>query len=231
MARGTSLLKLREMLRAEIGASSSVAMGINTENQFDHLLRRTQEILWTEFDWEFAQIDRDEPLIVGQRYYAFDDEVDYQRIIDAHVKHDGKWKCIAYGIGVAEYNAKDSEIGEVSSPVERWQHFENIQFEVWPVPDEAQTLRFRCYRKLPPLIAPADAALLDDNLIVLRTAAEYLARTGSKDAQAKLAQATIHFNRLKGQASKIDGANFGGDVSPAPRLRWIGNRAVRENRF
>jgi hypothetical protein len=231
MARGTSLLKLREMLRAEIGAASSVAMGINTENQFDHLLRRTQEILWTEHDWEFAQIDRDEALIAGQRYYAFDDEVDFQRIISAHVKHDGKWKCVDYGIGVAEYNAKDSEIGEVSSPVDRWQHHESNQFEVWPVPDVAQSLRFRCYRKLPALIAPSDQALLDDNLIVLRCAAEYLSRTGSKDAQAKLAQATIHFNRLKGQATKIDGANFGGSVSPGPGLRWIGNRAVRETRF
>jgi len=231
MARGTSLLKLREMFRAEIGAASSVAMGVNTDNQFDHMLRRTQEILWTEHDWEFSQIDRDETLFSGQRFYAFDDDVDFQRIVETSVKFDGKWRPVEYGIGIEQYNARDSEAGEVSSPVERWQHYEQNQFEVWPVPDQAgMTLRFRCYRKLPNLIQPADTALLDDNLIVLRSAAEYLARTGSKDASAKLAQATIHFNRLKGQSSKIDGANFGGQFGGIV-LRWIGNRAVRETRF
>ena len=231
MARGTSLLNLRAMFRAEIGAASSVAMGVNTENQFDHLLRRTQDILWAEHDWEFGQIERDEPLLAGERYYAFDNDIDFQRIIKCEVKHDGKWRPVEYGIGTEQYNSLDSEAGEVSSPVDRWKHHENDMFEVWPVPDyTGMSLRFTSYRKLPPLIAPSDTAILDDNLIVLRAAAEYLARTGSKDAQAKLAQATIHFNRLKGQAAKIDGANFGGFPS-GPGLRWIGNRAVRETRF
>ena len=67
MARGTSLLALRDQLKAEIGASSNVAMGVNTIEQLDNLLRRTQQRLWNDFDWTFALIERDEQLLNGTR--------------------------------------------------------------------------------------------------------------------------------------------------------------------
>lgn len=231
MARGTMLTELREMLRAEIGASSSVAMGVNTVNQYDHILRRTQDRLWAEHNWEFGSIDRDENLIAGERYYAFDADIDFDRITEAHVKWNGVWHPIEYGIGENHYNAHDSDEDERQDPVLRWDHHEDNQFEVWPIPLTACPLRFRAYRKLPALISPSDTAYLDDNLIVLYAAAELLARSGANDAPSKLAQAQTIFNKLKGQTLKKDRFIFGGGISRGDRIRYIGGRSVRDDRL
>lgn len=229
MARGTSLSALRDMLRAEIGASSNVAMGVNTQDQYDHLLRRTQDRLWNDFAWPFGYIERDEQLQNGERYYAFDPDVDFTRIVKAEVKYDGKWTDIAYGIGGDEYNQYDSDENEMSEPAMRWSHHEGNQFEVWPVPNTSnQIIRFKAIKKLPPLISPADTAVLDDNLIVLFAAAELLGRAKATDAQAKLSQATAHYNALKGNAQKNDRFIFGGGLPTGERIRYVGGRAVRE---
>lgn len=225
------LTELREMLRAEIGASSSVAMGVNTANQHDHILRRTQDRLWSDHNWDFGSITRDETLIAGQRYYAFDNEVDFDRIVSAHVKWGDIWHPLEYGIGTEHFNAHDSDEGEQMDPVLRWDHHEDNQFEVWPVPASTYVLRFKSYRKLPPLISPSDTAYLDDNLIVLFAASELLARSGAKDAQLKLAAAQAMFNKLKGNSLKGDRFVFGGGVSKGERIRYIGGRAVRDDRL
>ncbi len=225
------LNELREMLRAEIGASSSVAMGVNTLNQYDHVLRRTQDRLWAEHNWEFGSIERDEPLIAGERYYAFDSDIDFDRIVSAHVKWNGVWHPLEYGIDQNNYNAQDSDEDERQDPVLRWNHFEDNQFEVWPIPATNSTLRFRAYRKLPALISPSDTAVLDDNLIVLYAAAELLGRSGAKDAPAKLAQAQALFNKFKGHTLKKDRFIFGGGIGRGDRIRYIGGRSVRDDRL
>jgi len=231
MARNTSLLSLRDQLRAEIGASPNVAMGVNTVEQFDQLLRRTQERLWHDFDWSFGVIDRDEPLLAGQRYYAFDQDIDFDRICCAQVKYSELWHPISYGIGTDEMNNYDSDTGEASEPALRWRHYEGNQFEVWPIPTtNNQTLRFRAVRKLPPLIATTDTALLDDTLIVLFAAAEHLARTKAQDASAKLSQAQSHFNRLKGMGLKTDRFVYGGGLDEGRRIRYVGGRSVWDDR-
>jgi hypothetical protein len=231
MARGTTLNELRDMLRAEIGASSNVAMGVNTTNQYDQIIRRVQERLWAEHNWDFGYIKRDEELIAGERYYAFDSEIDFDRIVSAYVKWDEKWQPVNYGISTAEYNANDSDIGEVNDPVVRWRHHEDNQFEVWPIPaSNGSILRFEAIKKLPALISPSDVAVLDDNLIVLFAAAELLARSKAADANSKLAQATTLLSRLKGNALKNDRFIYGGAISRGDRLRYIGGRAVRDDR-
>jgi hypothetical protein len=107
MAIGATLIELRDQLRSEIGASPSTAAGLNAQRQFDHLLRRTQERLWADYDWGFATIERDEPLVSGQRYYTFDPDIDFNRIIDAQIKYSNLWHALAYDIRPSDYNAWD----------------------------------------------------------------------------------------------------------------------------
>lgn len=231
MARGTSLSALRDMLRAEIGASSNVAMGVNTQDQYDHVLRRTQARLWADHDWSFGFIERDEPLLKNERYYAFDNDIDYDRISMASVRWGDIWRPMQAGITPELFNTFDSDAGETSTPAMRWQHYEGNQFEVWPVPSEnGQILRFRAIKKLPPLLSPADTAVLDDNLIVLFAAAELLGRSKAADAPAKLSQATSHYNKLKGNSNKDDRFIFGGGIGSGETFRNIGGRFVRDDR-
>ena len=228
MARNRTLAELRDMLRAEIGASSNVAMGINTSNQHDHILRRTQERLWIDFDWWFGRIQRTEQLNAGQRYYAYDNDVDPDRILETTVKYAEHWHIVEYGISTEDRNIYDADEGQGNDFVLRWEHYENDMYEVWPVPTSPQVLKFECIRKLPPLISSDDRALLDDNLIVLFAAAEILARGKAEDAQIKLAQANSLYARIKGAGNKTQSFVFGGPLHRGERLRIVGGKFVRE---
>lgn len=231
MAKGTTLLALRSMLRSEIGASPNPSMGVNTIDQYDHILRRTQERLWADFEWPFAYIERDEILHTNQRYYTFDQDIDFDRIVCAHVQYSSIWHPVDYGIGVHEYNQMDADRGQRMEPVLRWRHHEGNQFEVWPVPTtNNQLLRFKAVKKLRPLISTTDQCELDDNLIVMFAAAELLTRAKAEDAQAKVALANAHYNRLKGSGIKNDRFIYGGGTGHNERLRIVGGRFVRDDR-
>lgn len=216
MARGTQLSALVDQLRAEIGASTNVAMGVNMLPAIKQILRRTQERLWADFEWPFAFIERDEPLLNGQRYYTFDNDIDFDRISKAEVKWSDTWRSLSYGIGAEQYNTSDSEAGEKEDPCTNWRHYEGNQFEVWPVPaSDDSKIRFKAIKKLPALVNDSDTAALDDNLIVLFAAAELLARAKSDDAGAKLQAAQSHLIKLKGQGIKTDVFVLGGGSKPA----------------
>jgi hypothetical protein len=218
MARGTTLGQMVVMLREECGHATSAALGQNYEPHLKHLLRRTQEVLWNDHDWPHLRIQRDEPLLAGERYYSFPPDLAFERVesLNAFVKYAGDWHPIVYGIGPAQYNTNDSEEGEQESEVRRWAHYEGGQYEVWPVPpaNDEQTLRFYGLKKLSNLLANEDRADLDDHLIVLFAAAEILKRQKSPDAPEKLAIAQQLFRRLKGQQSKTTMVIMGGGRDP-----------------
>ena len=211
MARGTQLSALVDALRAEIGASTNVSMGVNSLPALHQILNRTQSWLWEKFDWPFAYIERDEQMVNGSRYYAFDPEIDFGRITEAYVKYSSSWRPLAYGIGPDQYNSSDPEEGEKEDPPTRWSHYEGNQFEVWPMPSSNEcVVRFRAIKRLPKMVNDSDVALLDDNLIVLFAAAELLARAKSQDAQGKMSAANELFTKLKGSGIKNDMFTLGG---------------------
>lgn len=211
MARGTQLSALVDALRAEIGASTNVSMGVNSLPALHHILNRTQSWLWEKFDWPFAYIERDEPMVNGERYYGFDPEIDFGRITESHVKYSDSWRKLDYGIGTEQYNSSDIADGDKEDPPTRWRHYEGNQFEVWPTPSSNEcVVRFKAIKKLPKMVNGSDVALLDDNLIVLFAAAELLARAKSEDAQGKMSAANELFTKLKGSGIKNDVFTLGG---------------------
>lgn len=231
MARGTQLSALVDALRAEIGASTNVAIGVNTLPSIKQILNRTQQLLWESFDWPFAYIERDEQLLNGQRYYTFDNEIDFGRITTAHVMYASAWRPLEYGIEPAQYNSSNPDLGMKNDPCTRWQHYEGNQFEVWPTPasDDCK-VRFKAIKKLPKMINDSDVALLDDNLIVLFAAAELLSRAKSDDAASKLQAAQQLANKLKGQGIKTDVFTLGGGGDSSETWSMKGARILPSNR-
>lgn len=231
MARGTQLSALVDQLRSEIGASTNVAMGVNTLPNLKHLLKRTQDRLWAEFDWPFAWVERDEDLINGQRYYTFDNDIDYDRIRSASLYYGNVWRALSYGITPADYNLSNPDIGMKQDPIQKWRHWEGNQFEVWPVPSSSTTkLRFRAIKKVAPLVADSDTAELDDNLIVLFAAAELLARSKADDAGAKMQAALQHLNKIKGNMIKSQVITMGGGLPVEREWNLRGARILPSDR-
>lgn len=226
MAQGTTLASLRDQLRAEIGASASPAMGQNTIHQMNHLLNRTQERLWVDFDWPHLAIERDVQMVNGQRYYSLGNDVDFNRVGDVNVKYSSTWRPVEYGIGVDNYNELDPENGDKQDPVQSWRIVEDGNIEVWPTPasDESK-IRFKAVKKLPVMSADGDTALLDDKLIVLFASADMLAHSKAPDAGVKLQLANAHYSRLRGLTSKSSVTLYGGGQRGSGRNGLSGGKA------
>ena len=216
MARGTSLAVLINDLRAEVGHSLLPSLGKATRDVLINQLQRVQRRLWDDYNWNFLKVRRDLSINAGQRYYDLPSDIVFERITRVETKHGDNWSKLMYGIGADEYNQYDSDAGERSSPVRRYDNYENNQIEFYPVPannsqpNGTDSVRIHGIRNLTPLVAEADTADLDDQLIVLFAASEILARQKQADAQQKLAQASAHYARLKARNAKTETFVIGG---------------------
>jgi hypothetical protein len=188
-------------LRGEIGHSTNVAHGINDRDTLLYYLNRTQLDLYRDHDWPQLIVYRDTPLADGQRYYAYPTDLAFDDIEKAWVLVNTVYNEIAYGIGPDEFLLWNSDQGFKSWPTRKWMHHpDDGTFELWPVPDgnaaaTGSVVRMRGTKTVAPMINDSDLSTLPDNLIVLFSAAEILARDGAKDATMKLARANEAMRR------------------------------------
>ena len=218
MARGTTLGQLIEDLRAEAGHALAPSLGASTRDVFINVLRRQQKRLWEDYSWPFLRVSRDIPVQAGLRYYNIPTDMTWERIERIEFRWGDRWQKLEYGIGIEHYNQYDSDLDIRSYPVYRYREAEHNQVELWPVTSEngnATTrdgmVRFTGIRNLSQFTGDADRADLDDQLLVLFSAAEVLARQKTNDASSKLAQAQAHYARLKARNSKSESFVMGAD--------------------
>ena len=208
--RGTTLGELVTQLRAEMGESLQASLGLNTLENYKMRLRREQERLYDDWDWQILRGYYDVPMQAGERYYDF--PVVPESLEKVEVLFNDFWFPLRKGISGVEYSSFPND--QQYDPVQKWDNYldplggdstvDNLQFEVWPIPqvDGASTVRFWGKRVLPPLISDSDKAILDDQLIVL-----YAAATLMKDSEArklKLAEADSRYKSLKKRLSNSD---------------------------
>jgi hypothetical protein len=116
---------------------------------------------------------------------------------------DSNWRPVLYGIDMWMRNDCDGELDERRDPVCAWEYYEGGQYEVWPMPATSTgILRFTGMQRLPPLLSDADRAVLDDRLIVLYAAGEWLQRAKDPSAQTVLSMADAHYRRVKGNTQR-----------------------------
>lgn len=205
-----AILSLGQMvtnLRLELGQSSSAAAGINMRDQLVYLLNRTQEELALSYTWPGMTVDRDIPIQIGARYYAYPTDLSFENITDAWLVWGSLFGEMKYGIGPDEFALWNSNTGFLSWPVERWMHHsDDNTFELWPVPSEAPPasanaeaarIRFRGTKSVAPMVADSDLCTLPATAIVLFAAAERLADNENPRAKIKLGRAENFVRQLK----------------------------------
>lgn len=206
MARGVTLGELVTKLRIAARYDPNPALSQNMEPIFQQTLKDTQERLYDEFDWPFLKVQRDKVLSAGQRYYDVPTDLNLERIIAVDVRHGDQWLPVERGITLDHYSSRDSDADQREDPAQRWDVVDTgsgEQIEVWPVPaSDGIKLRFSGIRKLKPLIAQADKADLDDQLIVLYSAGELLGGAKNPAAQLKLSQGKNRLETLQGRVTK-----------------------------
>ena len=205
MARGVTLGQMIDDLRAEAGHSLQPNLGKSMREVLINLLQRTQRRLWDDYAWPFLRVTSDINVAAGQRYYDVPSNLVFERIEKVETKHGEVWDRLHYG------NNHDSDRDIRSSPVRRFDAYGANQIEIWPIPAEnvnaatgANSIRITGIRNLSALVSEGDTADLDDQLLVMFSAAELLARQKQADAQNKLAQAQAHYMRLKARNAKTE---------------------------
>lgn len=202
MARGNTLLNIRNMVKAEIGDYSGT--NTNADAELNILLSNKQLWLATEYAWPFLERRWDVAVAPGTQYInlpTVDDAgvtaaLNFNRMPHVQVHYNLQYYPVTYGINGEQYNTLDFALGQQADPIQRWRLSSNPdetnnpnQFEVWPVPTVAQTIRFVGQRVPFTLAADGDKADMDDILLVYLVAADRLARLKQPDAQLMLSKA------------------------------------------
>lgn len=229
MARGTQLLELRKMLRAEAGHSTLVSAGIDNIPALDQKLRRVQTMLYDDYDWPFMETKPFLDIVAGEEFYDLS-EMQLESIQKVELWYNGRPRDIVRGIGPAQYAQYNSVADERSSPIRNWDIVSTgdvdsttarlEQLEVWPKPDvNGMQLQFYGKRKLRPLIATTDVCDIDDLCIVLVAAADLLA--SQEDPSAKRIEAAAN-KRIAQMKARTKGgtklASMGTKTSPHSML-------------
>lgn len=209
MARGTSLANLRYMLNAEIGDNANPNQ--LRVQEYNKLLSNKQKWLASEYDWPFLQHQWDATCPATTRYNSLPTtdirgavvEIDFERPVLPFRFWTETYDSVEWGIGPNEYNYLNPDLGQYNDPIQRIQMVSDAgetlfpnQFEVWPVPVTAQTVRFIGQRALQEMVADEDTADLDDMLLVYFVAAEMLMRNKQPDAAEKMELAKARLARL-----------------------------------
>ena len=88
------------------------------------------------------------------------------------------------------------------------------KFEIWPVPASTSLLRFEILQNLPSFIATSDPCVIDDKLIVLTAASEYMTSLKDPGSKAKSEAAAKRYLALKGNYDDTSMKRLGGEAPP-----------------
>lgn len=223
MARGTNLVRLIDMLRAEVKASLNPAHNRQAHDPHVHHLQQAQQDLWEDYEWPFLDINRDVQLLSGTYLYDPPTDLGLEGIRCVEVRWGGVWVPLQRGIGPEQYSLYDSALGEQSWPVERWRISEGDQIEVWPSPSDTGTvsdtegyLRFTGKKKLDVLVDDDDRCTLDDRLIVLLAATNLVK---GEDLQRITDRFKTRLLRVRGDTANNKGFRLYGNQSTTRELR------------
>jgi hypothetical protein len=186
------------MLKAELGHDLTAGVAAATDTMLQYQLDMQIKLLATEYDWPFMETRATVPLLRGTRYYNLPATLSYERKVRAFVSWNDVWIDVTYGIGESEWNSADTAESDWTSPARSWNFFGAGQFEIWPVPDVAQTFSLQGQAVLGSIVA-GDACVLDDVLVVLSLAGTVLAKYDEKHAQIKMQQASRRLGWLLSQ--------------------------------
>ncbi len=195
--------QLQSDLRAELGRNNDPGVRAADLPQIQQVLRRIYENVYESYDWpHLTEVHDRITMQAGERFYDFNDTLDYDKITDAVIWYNDQPQRIVRGIGFDQYALYDSEADDRSDPVERWdvRYVAGVaKLEVWPVPASDQvTIQFEGKRKFAPLVDSENLCLVDDALVILNAAAEIA--KNDRDIKLKLRAAENRLGIVKGRS-------------------------------
>jgi len=236
MALRSTLDEIVEMARDEARISTNSTRSVDHLAHVRQLVRRHYNSLLDDFSWKHLVLKREDamkPMSAGQRYYDFPADLNIMKFEAVWFLWGNQWCRLTEGIGLDQYNIKDSESDERSDPAERWAWYGHNQFEIWPIPASgAGKVSFEGQKKGEKLVDGTNRADLDDIMVSLYVAGELLNENKQKDAAAaKISLANNRRGRMLASASiSSSGATLGGtDPKTSPVRSGINIEYIRSS--
>jgi hypothetical protein len=224
MARGTTFSEMIEMLKLKVGLDPDPALSLNLRPRLELLIKEEYERLYQEFDWPFLRIFPDMLTQAGERFYDVPDNMDLERIETVDYYWGNRWFPLERGISQIDYNTYNPDLDVRVDPTFKWDiKFTDpkAQVELWPIPaSNDNKVRFTGIRKKTELVDTTSRCDLDDQMIVLFAASEYLAGRGSKDAGI-IQQKAVERKRLmcgRSITTRNNAFNMNNQQKPDPRF-------------
>lgn len=237
MARGTTLTVLLAMLKRELRDASD--SNSYQDDLYSGLLKSKQSDLCNAYDWEFLERSWDVSVAAGDRYKTLPTTtsraeaniaINFERPVNVKTYWNTKYLDTLYKITTENYNFRNSDLDQRQDPVLRWELYSNVneaanpnQYEIWPIPATAHTIRFEGQRVPLALTAGSDTADLDDLLLVYSIAAEELALRDQKLAGPMANKAMQRLTKLRASyPTNSDNIVFGRNLlEPANRRKLV----------
>jgi hypothetical protein len=179
------------------------------------MIETKQESLASMFDWDILTDSWDHT--VSTRYTAFSTTdinsntayINFDRHPDAWVRYSLKWLEMGYDINPEDLNLWDSDLNQTNSVIQKWRfkQGDRTQFEVWPLPSTAQTVRFTGARRLATLrtanvLDTTKTLELDDRLVAYSVAKDILSAQGDQSVTPVVEELRAIWNTIRGSDPK-----------------------------
>ena len=209
MPLGVALSELRYELRAEIYSSLLPAHGLSAVDMQNTILERTQRELWELYAWPHLKYRIDFDVPANTQFLDFDPTMPFENVLSLwrndNPQNQQAWLPLKYGF--------EDWINEtlISWPTTRWRNVVTVdpvsgltnltgQAQLWPIPNQDQSMRWNGQAPLNPLKADTDQCIIDSTAIVLTAAAELLGAQKSEVASLKGNKAQAYIRRLIGRS-------------------------------
>jgi hypothetical protein len=223
MSTGANLAALIADVQFELGHSVSTSIGQQFRGHIVNRIQREYERLYRDFSWPHLRQWIDMPTVAGQKLYTLPvvntAQLTIEDLREVYARNGGIFDPLGRGIEINDYNAMDSDAGQWSDPALKWEPRSERMIELWPCPAiSGEVIRMKAISPFKQLVDDGDICRLDDQLVVLHAAGEYLMRQSSKDATAVLGRAQAHYATLKQryqtganrvQLAQGDNSNYG----------------------
>jgi hypothetical protein len=194
MRNGVTLAEIRREVLIEAGYSTEAGHSAYSKERIDQLINRQERrlALLPELDWPALKFEQEVPVAANAQFANLPANITFTMIETAHVRFGDDWLPINHGIGMEHrsiYNATQR-----AEPIMRWevQAPGNVNFEVWPIPSAAQTIRFSGQRTFGAMTDDADICAIDADVLVMTVAAQILGRDRKEDAALLMEQGMDH---------------------------------------
>lgn len=209
MRSGVPLHIIRSEALIEAGQSDDPAHSTFTAKAIDLRINRVERQMASEHEWPMLHFEQDVTVPADARFVSFPDDIRPVDVQSVYVQFGQEWLRVVSGIAAAERSIYTNDMR--ATPIARWEITADAdrQFEVWPIGAVPQILRFSGQRAVGVMKDENDTCTLDADVIVLRVAAEMLARERQEDAAYKSQMAeSLTQQILKNLSRTADAASF-----------------------